>query len=208
MVLCAFAIAPERESELREMGVRDSKELTAEKREKLAEKLFELGDCVVRKLSAAEITQLMRRRVSLNDIEAKEISTALQELGGKKVLSKVFVDSPDPVASKFERRIRRHFRHSFEIVCEHKADSRYAVVGAASIIAKVERDAGIAEIKKFLRKEAGVEADFGTGYSHDEKTIKFLKKYRGLPELQEFIRHQWATAKNLKYEQIDLGKFL
>ncbi len=207
MVLCAYAIAPEREAELREMGVRDSKLLTAGQREKLFEKLVQIGDYAVRNLSAADITSLMRKRVSLNDIEAKEISSALQELGGRKQLSKVFVDSPDPVAGKFERRIRKYADHSFQIVCEHKADVNYPVVGAASIIAKVTRDAGIAEIKKVLARN-GIGEDFGSGYSHDPLTIAFLKKHHNLPALQPYVRHQWETAKRLQYTQVELGKFL
>lgn len=207
LVLCAFAVAESAQQQLKKMGVRDSKLLTAGQREKLRDKLEQAGEFVVKKISAEELTQLMKRKISLNEIEAKSISEMLRELGGKKVLEKAYVDAPDPVASKFEKRIRKYFDHEFQIVCEHKADVRYPVVGAASIIAKTERDAEIAEIKNFL-KDGGVEDwDFGTGYSHDERTIGFLKEYHSLPLLQPFIRHQWETAKKLKFTQLDLAKY-
>lgn len=207
MVLCAYAVEPQQEQELREMGVKDSKLLTESQRDKLRGQLEEFGEFVVKSISAEELTQKMRKRVSLNDIEAQAISEMLRALGGKAKLSKVLVDSPDPIASKFEKRIRKYFDHEFEIVCEHKADLHYPVVGAASIMAKTTRDAQIAEIKNVFREYGLEDWEFGTGYSHDERTIAFLKKHHSLPVLQPFIRHQWQTAKNLKTTQMDLSKF-
>ena len=208
MVLCIFAIEADREAELREMGVRDSKVLTAEKREYLAKELRKIGDYALVSVSASALTTAMRRRMTLNELEAREISGLLVELvGGKVAIKKVFVDSPDPVPRKFELRIRRYCDHAFEIVCEHKADSKYAVVGAASIIAKVERDAAMDKIRKVMR-ECGVKDELGSGYSHDVVTIDFLKKHSRLPALQDYIRHEWETAKRLKTEQVDLGKFI
>lgn len=192
---------------MREMGVKDSKLLTESQRNKLRGKLEEFGKFVVKSISAEELTEKMRKRVSLNDIEAQAISEMLRALGGKAKISKVLVDSPDPIASKFEKRIRKYFDHEFEIVCEHKADLHYPVVGAASIMAKTTRDAQIVEIKNVLREYGLEDWDFGTGYSHDERTIAFLKKHHSLPVLQPFIRHQWQTAKNLKTTQMDLSKF-
>ncbi len=207
MVLCAYAVKPEQEEELRKMGVKDSKLLTESQRNSLRGKLEEFGEFVVKSISAEELTDKMRKRVSLNDIEAHAISEMLLVLAGRVKISKVLVDSPDPVASKFEKRIRKHFDHKLEIVCEHKADLHYPVVGAASIIAKTTRDAQIKEIKNILREEGLPDWDFGSGYSHDERTISFLKKHHSLPALQPFIRHQWQTAKNLKTTQMDLSKF-
>ena len=207
LVLCAFAVAESEQQHLKKMGVRDSKMLSEVQREKLREKLEGVGEFVVKKISAEELTQLMRKKISLNEIEARSISEMLRELGGKKTLERVYVDSPDPVASKFEKRIRKYFDHEFQIVCEHKADVRYPVVGAASIIAKTERDAEIEEIKNFLRDRGVEDCDFGSGYSHDKRTIGFLKKYHSLPLLQPFIRHQWDTAKKLKFTQLELAKY-
>ncbi len=207
MVLAAFAVEEGSEDSLRKMGVKDSKLLAPAERERLRGKLEKLGEFVVKQISAAELTALMRKRVSLNDIEAKAISESLRELGGKNSLNKVLVDSPEPIASKFERKIRKYFDHEFEIVCEHKADLHYPVVGAASIIAKTVRDEGIEAIKRLLKKEGVPDWDFGSGYSHDERTVAFLKKHHSLPVLQEFIRHEWKTAKSLKYAQLDLSKF-
>ena len=150
MVLCTFAIEADREAELKEMGVRDSKVLTAQKREYLAAELKKVGDYALVSVSAVDLTVAMRRRITLNELEAKEISGLLVELSGKVKLSKVYVDSPDPIPRKFEARIRKYAEHSFDIICEHKADSKYATVGAASIIAKVERDSAIYKIHQII----------------------------------------------------------
>ncbi|MBI3587713.1 ribonuclease HII [Candidatus Micrarchaeota archaeon] len=207
MVLCAFACEPQREGELKAMGARDSKVLTAANRERLEKLLRNFGVFVVRKITAVELTELMRSRVSLNEIEAKCISEMLLELGRKNSLSSVYIDSPDPVAAKFERRIRKYFDHQFEIVCEHKADANYPVVSAASIIAKVERDAEIEGIKRELAA-LGMAGDFGTGYSHDARTIEFLRKYREEGALRKYVRHEWETARRIGTDQVDLSAYL
>jgi len=208
MVLCAYAIEEERQQELYNLGARDSKVLSPSQREKLAEKFSKTGEFVLKVLSAAEITGLMRKKVSLNDIEARFISEALKELSKKARISKVFVDSPDPVASKFEKRIRRYFDHAFEIICEHKADARYPAVSAASILAKVRRDEEIEKIKLRLKKEGFEDWDIGSGYPHDEKTVSFLKRHHSDARAQEFIRHEWETAKRLKVAQLDLRTYI
>lgn len=201
-MLCAYAIQEEREQELKEMGVKDSKLLSAKERERLYAKLVKMGDFEVRQLSAEEITSLMRKRVNLNDIEAKEAGLALEAIHSRSKISKAFIDSPDPIPEKFEKRIRKYVDAHFNLVCENKADYNYPVVGAASIIAKVIRDEEIEKIKR----EVGF--DFGTGYSHDVNTIEFLKKNWKRQEVSKYIRHTWQTAKDLKNVQVDLSKFL
>lgn len=207
MVLCAYSLEPGQEGWLREIGVRDSKLLSPQVREKLAEKLRQTGNFVIKTVSAQELTVQMRLGVSLNELEAKQISGALIELNSKGKISKAFVDSPDSIASKFEKRIRKYFDHKFDLVCENKADFKYPVVGAASILAKVGRDQAVQEIKHELM-EHGITDDFGSGYSHDPATISFLKKHHKEPALQPFIRHEWETAKRLKVRQVDLTKFI
>jgi len=113
----------------------------------------------------------------------------------------VYVDSPDPTARFFARRIRKYMDFSCKIVAEHKADINYSIVSAASIIAKTERDREI----ETLAKEYG---DIGNGYPHDPKTIRFLNdwldKHGSMPEC---CRKSWQTAKDMvnKKNQSTLG---
>jgi len=89
-------------------------------------------------------------------------------------------------------------------VAENFADRKYPVVSAASIIAKVERDK---EIKK-LHKKYGF---FGSGYTSDERTIRFLKDWiKKNKEFPDIVRKTWVTAEELKKlkEQKKLDGFL
>ena len=69
-------------------------------------------------------------------------------------------------------------------------------MGAASIIAKTERDELVANIAKDLEKKIGI--PLGSGYPADPITQRFLKnwfnKYGKLPP---HVRHSWKTAQNI-----------
>lgn len=208
LVMCAFACDAEWEPELKEMGVKDSKLLSPARREELAEKLRKIGRHLLVSLSAEQLTKEMNAK-SLNEIEAQHAAEALNAL--QKALSakgnefeKVFVDSPDPVPSMFEKRMRKYLDKSAtsaKIVSENKADAKYVCVGAASILAKVDRDHQIEEIKKT------VGADFGSGYPSDPKTKAFICSHYDDPKAKQFIREKWETVKRLRCPQMDLSKF-
>jgi ribonuclease HII len=79
-----------------------------------------------------------------------------------------------------------------KIISEHHADRRYPIVSAASILAKVKRDALVKE----LRVNYG---DFGSGYPSDPKTIKFLTNWFKMHgSYPDFVRKSWKTLKNLR----------
>jgi ribonuclease HII len=81
-----------------------------------------------------------------------------------------------------------------EVIAENHADDRYPVVGAASILAKVARDAEIAA----LREQFG---DFGSGYCSDERTVRFLQeRLRSGAPLPDCIRQKWGTVRRLRGE--------
>jgi ribonuclease HII len=207
MVMCAFALPVELEPQLKPMGVKDSKLLVHPVRVKLEQELTRMGTAVLEVISAEEITLAMRKNTSLNELEAKRLAQGLKTLWLQAPFSKVFIDSPDPVPDKFEKRVRKYGDFEFQIVSRNKADRDYPVVGAASIFAKVRRENEVAKIKGELAAQ-GITDDFGSGYSHDPLTIAFLAKHHRQPALQMHIRHEWETAKRLKTEQVDLGRFL
>ena len=202
LFLCAFSSEASAEGELRTMGVKDSKMLLPSQREKLYSKLIKMGDYAIAEYSAERITELMRKRVSLNSIEAVMVVEALTKL--KTSPSKVFVDSPDSIPAKFERRIRKFYGteigDGIEFICENKADFKYPVVSAASIIAKVLRDEQIERLQKQI-------GDFGSGYTSDPKTIAFLEKHWKREDIQPFLRHEWMTIKNKRSTQLRMEKF-
>jgi ribonuclease HII len=82
----------------------------------------------------------------------------------------------------------------------YKADEKYKVVGAASILAKVTRDQKVKEI----REKIGI--DFGSGYPSDPKTIAFLKENHN--SFNEIFRKTWSSYKKYKIKENTLKSFL
>ena len=190
MVLALAVIGEGRVGELKELRVKDSKELSLERREELYPEIRKLLDeVVVVKVSPAEIDSFVEGRGGLNELEA--LKTAEMIAQARKRPEIVYVDAPDPNPYKYVQRIEKYIQNPPRIVAENKADAKYPVVSAASIIAKVERDREVRRIED----EFGT---FGTGYPHDEKTIKFLETWvrreRGLPG---FVRRSWSTVRRI-----------
>jgi len=179
---------------LKDLGVKDSKLLSPQKREQLAEEIKKLALQVhVIKLSPVEIDKVVetgRKLHKLNRLEAHTMAKVIAALNP----NIVYVDASDVLAERFGEHIREKLPPTIKVVSEHKADKKYPVVSAASIIAKVERDRAV----EALAKKYG---DLGSGYITDPKTVEFLekwvKKHRSFPD---FVRKSWKPAKKLMKE--------
>jgi ribonuclease HII len=102
------------------------------------------------------------------------------------------VDASDVLADRFKQHIAENLSFKVQIISEHKADARYPIVSAASILAKVERDKAISE----LQKKHG---NIGCGYPTDPSTIKFLEGWiRKFGSYPDFVRRSWKPAKRVK----------
>lgn len=193
MVMCALACEKDSEAALKAAGVKDSKLVAPKLRNKLAEMLNETCTFHVEILSAKEITREMQNKISLNDVEGNCAAKCLAKLYEKKAFEVAYVDSPDPVPSTYSKRIARTFkRPDVKVICENKADFKYVVVGAASIIAKEIRENEVKRIQEI------VGTDFGSGYPSDPVTKKFVLAHANDPKVKEFIRWEWSTVKSLK----------
>ena len=185
MVMAIVVASKEQEEQIVSLGVKDSKELSIEKRVELFEKIP--GICeefVVSMVEPAEINTLMGRH-SLNEIEAMKIGEMINALKSRPEI--VFVDSPDVKQENFSKRIKRYCGKSLTIKSEHFADRNYPLASAASVMAKVSRDNAIDELKK----EFG---DIGSGYPHDPKTIAFIRAWvKKEKELPPIARDKWRT---------------
>ena len=86
-------------------------------------------------------------------------------------------------------------RLSFDckIISEKKADLKYEVVGAASIIAKELREQEVEQIKLNTSKYGNC----GSGYPSDPNTKKFIAENFNNKEIEFIFRKSWATYKNL-----------
>ena len=200
LVICGYLVKEEKLRELKKLKVRDSKELTPEQRKTLVNALKRVAeDFVLVKLSASDIDRLRGER-NLNKIEIEHFAKIIDVLSP----DVAYVDSPEVNTKKFAEKLRRYLKDKrVKIVAENYADKKYAVVSAASIMAKVARDEEIEKIKK------AVNYDFGTGYTHDERTIDFLKKLAERGDYPDFVRKSWITAKVIKkeFEQRKLTEF-
>jgi ribonuclease HII len=191
MVIALTIINPMEEYKLKEIGVRDSKLLSKNKRKRLYFKIKKICKIKKVKIPAQKINELMQEK-NLNEIEAYYCAKLLNSTNCKKV----YIDSPDPEPTKFEKRIRKYLKNNnIEIIAQNKADDIYPIVGAASIIAKYTRDKEI----EIIKKEVG---DFNSGYTADPKTIEFLEKNLNEPKLQKYIRKKWITLQKLKQKSI------
>jgi len=175
-------------SKLKDIGVKDSKLLTPRQREKLYIQIKKiLKDFAIIKISAKEIDKL-RKEKNLNVIEAERMAQIIRAMK----TSYAFVDAPQVSTEKFKKILLNLAKNDTEIIAENYADKKFVIVGAASILAKVERDKEVEKIKKI------VGFDFGVGYSHDSRSIEFVKKHLKDKKYLEFIRHSWITVSELK----------
>jgi ribonuclease HII len=194
LVIAGILIDSEDVPKLVQLGVKDSKLLSPSRREALAVDIKRIArKHAVVKLSPAEIDRVVekgRKLRRLNWLEAQAMAKVIELLRP----DVAYVDASDVFEERFKQQILEFLPFKVEIVSEHKADRKYPVVSAASIIAKVERDREIAELKAKY-------GDFGCGYPTDPKTIEFLHRcLETFKEYPEFVRRSWRPAKKVKRE--------
>jgi ribonuclease HII len=194
LVIAGILIDEKEVPKLVQLGVKDSKLLSPSRRESLAIEIKRLAQKhAVIKLSPAEIDKVVekgRKLHRLNRLEAQAMAKVIELLQP----DVAYVDASDVLEERFKQHILEYLPFNVEIVSEHKADRKYPVVSAASIIAKVERDKAIAELKAKY-------GDFGCGYPTDPKTLEFLRRcLENFKEYPEFVRKSWKPAKKVKLE--------
>lgn len=197
---------------LNNLGFADSKTLTAETRSKLLEKLssdpLNLG-WSVRVLCPQGISSGMLRRPPTNLNRQSEQATILliREVLQRGIkLSEVYVDALGPTKT-YEAYLSSQFP-DINFTVTAKADSKFKIVGAASVAAKVTRDAcvegwvfeehhhnsGVEQSKSQM--QAAWSEELGSGYPSDPKTQAWIKNSLdptfGFPSLARF---SWTTIK-------------
>ena len=165
--------------------------MSPSRRKELVEEIEKIAkNVVVLRIPACKILSYSKKKIKLDELEAIKIAQLIEMIDAKKF----YIDSLGNVREnpRFERMIRKNLSKDVELVVENYADENYPVVSAASIVAKVERDRAIEELKK------KVKFDFGVGYSHDERTIKFLEKvFLEYDKKPDFIRWHWDTVESV-----------
>jgi len=190
LVVGGFLVPEERLSELPALGVRDSKLLSAARREEIYRSLSSVGRAFRIAADPAEVDRSVRHR-GLNRLELRLFSRLVARARPRTV----FADACDPVASRFAAQLGALAGEDVEVRASHHADRDIPVVGAASIVAKVERDRAIARLARRL------DAPIGSGYPSDRRTVEYVRQLlaSGTPA-PPWLRQSWRTTERLKRE--------
>jgi ribonuclease HII len=199
--LMVAGVAIESEQPLVDLNVRDSKKLSAARRDSMAVEIRKLANIEIMMISAREL-DILQQTMSLNEVETVCFSKIIRRLRP----DAVYVDCVDTNEDNFKKNLGAKLDYTPKIISKHGADDIFPVVSAASIIAKTERDLDVSRISSDLGE------DIGSGYPADPVTVEFVKNWlyrKGI--LPPHIRHSWKTTKRLwedfKYQPTTLNDF-
>lgn len=182
LVIAGISVKKSNVRKLSSLGVRDSKKLSPHIRESLYKKILEIADDYYVARISPRIVDSSVKKHNLNNLEAKYMAKVVSKLNP----DVSYVDSCDVNPKRFGMEISRLSNHK-KIRSYHHADSRFVVVSAASIIAKVNRDRSISKIQRMH--------PIGSGYPSDSKTVGFVNQYylkhNAFPN---FVRKSWKPA--------------
>ncbi|WP_255192261.1 ribonuclease HII [Natronobeatus ordinarius] len=171
-------------------GIADSKRLAPARREALAATLR--GDDRIR-VGVAEIPVdvIDDPATDMNTLAVEAHAAAIDDAIGDAGIGSAIeglCDACDTDAGRFARRVADACETAVALEARHGADDESPIVGAASIVAKVERDAHVAAL-------AADYGEVGSGYPSDPRTRGFLEEYvdeHG--SLPPFARESWSTC--------------
>ncbi len=179
LVVCSFASISQ--TELTELGVKDSKDLTKKKREELYQVLVEMPHNVI----ICDPKRIDNSQ-NLNQLEVELFAESLSIMPEGDIM----LDACDVDASRFARNVSAISKRN--CYAEHKADENHPEVSAASIIAKVTRDNCVKQLSQELNM------DLGSGYPSDPKT-KAAVKILSIGEYpHDCLRWSWKTVSDAR----------
>ena len=185
LVIAGISMDKKNLRKLSSLGVKDSKKLSPKLREHLYKKIIEIVDnYYITKISPKSIDASVRKH-HLNNLEAKYMAKVVSKLNP----DTSYVDSCDVNPSRFGKEISK-LSENHKIKSYHHADSRFVVVSAASILAKVTRDRAIEKLRK--------SHNLGSGYPSDSVTVKFVTKYyKKNKVMPNFVRKSWKPVQRI-----------
>ncbi len=159
------AVGAGSEDALLGLPVKDSKLLSPRQRNDLYAVLVRRCS-VAMVIIPAERIDSSRQSITMNECVARAHAAVIRKL--RPVTA--YVDACDVNEDRYSRMVKAHLQESCEIVSRHHADATYPIVSAASIVAKVTRDAEIERLKETC-------GPIGSGYPSDPETIAYLSSY-------------------------------
>jgi ribonuclease HII len=178
--------------------VADSKRLTPDQRERLAADIREVAEVGVAEIPVERIDD---PETDMNALTVQAQVDALAEVAADGLAG--YVDAGDVNEDRFGRRVAAGVGADVDVTAEHGADDEYAIVEAASIVAKVARDSHVESLSESYGK-------VGSGYPSDPTTQEFLEDYvREHGALPDCARESWQTSQDAlaAAEQSGLGDF-
>jgi len=193
MVLAGCLLDEATETELRRLGVRDSKQLTPKRRAFLEKIIREKAEAFeIEVINPVDIDGQGKKGINLNQVEAIMCSKIIDKInkGYKKI--KVVIDCPSTNINAWRDYVKMNIGNlsNLDVICEHKADKNHVSVSAASILAKEERERRMSKLKKKFGEE------IGSGYPSDPTTTKFLEKNIIKHDKSGLFRKSWKTWQN------------
>lgn len=167
-------------------GIKDSKLLTALKREELYKLIQKLSlKMIVFKIAPAKIN-----KESLNHLEAFYTAKIINKLSPH--LAYLDVPASGRGIENYCQKVRGSCQEkSVKILGGNHLDTTNVLVAAASIVAKEHRER---EVRKLHQKFG----DFGSGYPADPKTRQWLKTWSlKNGEWPKIVRTKWSTLTSL-----------
>ncbi len=205
LVVCGAVFEESDLAGLKSINVKDSKMLSPLQRKTLKPQIEKVAKMVViEKLGAGEIDEKRAAGTNLNMLEALKFVSIINAVFKKMNIAKVVIDVPDTNVKRYNLMLSGLVgRERLKIVGEHHADLNHVECSAASVIAKVTRDAEVEELKKDY-------GDFGAGYPSDPKCVGWLKNRLAAGPLPKIVRHSWDTVSELtkNRSQTKLAKFV
>ena len=183
------AVAVKNAKLIENIGFKDSKLLSPQKRKELFDLIKQNYRYAVEIIGPEKIDEY-RRKNQLNLLNRKAFEKVIIKLNP----NIAYVDAADVNEERFGREIKVNLtnENDTDVISMHKADSKIPVVAAASIIAKQTRENEIEELKNKI-------GDFGSGYPSDERTIKFLKSYfHDNLKWPSGTRKSWKTIERIR----------
>ena len=181
-------------------GLDDSKRLSPNRRESLARELREHPEIAV------GVHEVPVERIDDPQTDMNRLTVAAHASAAGQVVAEgdqILADACDTSEARFADRLDRQLDSDATVRAEHGADETHAVVAAASVVAKVRRDAHVARL-------ADRHGELGSGYPSDPTTRAFLEAYvdeHGT--VPPCARESWSTCETLlaAREQAGLGEF-
>lgn len=172
-------------------AVADSKTIDPPTREALATTL-QHDDAVDIGIAYIPVTAIDDPATDMNTLTVEAHAAAIRALPTDYRNDHALLDAGEVDADRFADRVANHLPTPPGLQAEHEADATDPLVAAASIVAKVTRDAHITAIG------SNYDTAIGSGYPSDPTTREFVHEYTTAHgHLPPCARTSWQTSQDI-----------